>query len=413
VAAIDAGHPATAGDKDGGQEYTATAEVWTQTGNYSNDAASLAPQIRRLPGYPAFLALFQPFDPAYRYQIVSVAQVVLAHLWLLLVAGWMARRFGGTSATVFVVLLSLSITWIHYPATVHSDFQFAVLVFTGIALMLECTVATAKRWARCSMAVLCIAAASLTRPDLIVFPVWLLLSYGVTVFVNRRHQPDERSIDARPQLFVALGMTAAILLWSLRNFLAAGRFTYTSVFDFAVRLFGGEDPSAPLQAATAGAGGQTGLALIDMAWRIADNIQTLMVNFIPALAEMFLSPGRWYLQRYLEALGARSETHGIPFSSVGFGGLPPVEQIYVAGNIAVATVIFAAFAWFLYRFVRGKVPISRSWGWLGLWALLYLVVQKGTWVAFGGGDGPRYSMSMIPFVVFFASLCFAPAKTEQ
>jgi len=384
-----------------GTEYVSLAETWYRTGQYARVVD--VPENFRLPGYSAFLLLFQPISEAYRYATVSIVQMLILHVWLLLVGLWMQRRFGLASALVFVILLSLTITWIHYPATIHADFQFAVLVFSGLVLWLEALDDNDLRVGLLGGSAFCWMMAALTRPDLAVFPVWLLTSLAVTVAWNRLWRPRP-PIDIHGQIVVLAVVLGTILLWAFRNLLVSGRFTYTVVLNYAVNLFAA-DRSGPDTAA--GAVRHTDLALLDIVFGLARHVRTLTGEAIPALIKIFINPGRWYLHRYSEALGIEIETAAVPFEAARGLGLPPSELAYIAFNIGVSILIGAMLLLFLWRTVKGTTVAPPGWVGITVWVLLFFLLQKAAWGAFDPGSGPRYGMSMYPFIVFLGALAVA------
>ena len=389
-----------------GQEYATLAETWYRVGTYAR-SVDAAPEIFRLPGYSAFLLLAQPLDEAHRYAIVSMAQVVLLHVWLLLVGRWIQRRFGVASALVFITLLSLTITWIHYPATIHADFQFAVLEFTGLVFSLEAARATHGRPVLLVSSALCWMGAVLTRPDLAVFPAWLLVAVTASAIWNRWR--PRRRVDVGGQIVVLVAVSATILLWAARNFLASGRFTYTAVFDYAVDLFAG----GQLKPGAAVEGPRTDIALVDIVLGMARHVRTLVGESIPALVKIFVSPGRWYLHRYAEVLGIPLETGAVPFFAAQEAGLPPIEMGYIGFNVGVSLLVGATLLLFLWRLGRGTVAAPSEWIAMTVWVLLYFLLQKAAWGAFDPGNGPRYAMSMYPFIVFLGALAVARPRWRE
>lgn len=381
-----------------GQEYVILAETLYRTGQYQR---GIAPEIFRLPGYSWFLLPFQPVSESSRYAVVSIVQLALTHLWLLGLAQWMRARFGAASAVVFVVLLSLTITWIHYPPTIHSDVQFAILVFSGLVLVLEDSLRPTRSWPLLAGSALCWAGATLTRPDLAVFPLWMAAGLVVSVAVNRRRRGGS-SILLAGQAVTLLAVLATILLWATRNLAVAGRFTYTAVLDFAVNMFLRGRPGE-----IAAESDRTGLALLDIVLGMTRHLQTLLVEAVPALIKIFVNPGRWYLHRYLEALGIEVATSATAFAEVGWRGLPPIELLYIAFNVGVSLLILALFAAFVWRWATGRFSAPLGWVGLTLWVLLYFVAQKAAWGALDPGSGPRYGMSIYPMIVFLGALTVA------
>jgi hypothetical protein len=219
------------------------------------------------------------------------------------------------------------------------------------------------------------------------------------LLITRRGWLGGLSIDVRPQLWAALGCSAAMILWSVRNLLATGKFTYTTLMDF-VRLLmetgQGRSDNVP--------GGATGLNLIDIVLVLVENAQTLAVNLGPTLFHLFINPSRWYLHKYAAALGIEIESASVPFDKAGFGGLAPAEYLYALVFVSVSLVILGACCRFIYLLVHGRGGIPTAPALVALWVALYFILQKGVWGAFGGGGPPRYAMSVLPFLTLFAAL---------
>jgi len=188
-----------------------------------------------------------------------------------------------------------------------------------------------------------------------------------------------------------------MLAWGERNYLATGQFSYTTTTKFAAVWFNrgvGETPAAE------SAGGSP---VVDLLVFLADHLGMLVTGFVPALAQL-MNPARWNLHRYLDALGLKTASIGVPYSEIGLAGLAPVEIAYMAFNIAVSVIILAMFVYFFIQLLRFRPVRVDAATPLLLLVLIYLVVQKGIWGTFTEGSGPRYAMSIYPFLVYFAAL---------
>ncbi len=97
-----------------GKGYAFITENIARAGVFARAPDAVGEEFR-LPGYPVFLTAFQAFDAAYRYHVVSVAQLILFHGWLLLICRWIAGRHGDRGAVIVAILLSSTITWTHIP----------------------------------------------------------------------------------------------------------------------------------------------------------------------------------------------------------------------------------------------------------------------------------------------------------
>jgi hypothetical protein len=385
-----------------GFEYQTRADTLAATGRFGTLGAGgvVSDDAYRLPGYPAFLSVLRFSDGPERIALWSLLQLVIYHLWLLMVCRWLRNRLGGRSAIFFAVALSLTLPWTHYVAVIHSDFLFALLLFSGALLLLAAQDEGHPALILGGGAALFLGAAALTRPDLVFLPFWLLLLAGAGVVWNARRPPSGARFATAPVLIAAFGSLASMAAWATRNYLVAGRFTYTSVIDTVVMFFA-SSADKPVTAEAGGAG------LLRMTELMLLNTGKILAGFGPALADVFFNPSRWYLHFYMRGWGLELSSSGVPISEIGLRGLPPVELAYMAVEVLIPLMVFAVFAWFIHGLWRGcisvPVPVLILFGGL----TLYLVVQKGIWGALTAGSGQRYGMSILPFIVYFGALTFA------
>lgn len=388
-----------------GNGYVQRAALLLQSGIFgmADGAGAVHPDSYRLPAYPVFLAATSFASGTAQLAVWSGIQLVIYHLWLLVIGAWIARRHGERSALYFVIALSLTLPWVHYVTTVHSDFQFAMLLFTGVVLMISAHEPETPRLSRAAFAAICLGVAALTRPDLVFLPIWLAALIGATSLWNRL---TGYRVDVMPVTLSTLGTFGFMALWALRNLVSTGEFVFTSVTDTVNRYFAGNIGATP----------PTGGSLLESVELMLRNGARIVVDFVPALAQIFFNPSRWYLHRYFESWGIRLSSTDVPLSKIGFFALPLSEQVYMVVGAALPLALVCVFLWVLFRIWRKRTAVA-SWSMiLMLWIMAYLVLQKGVWGALTIGSGPRYAMSIWPFVIYIGALAFtrpAPFTTPD
>lgn len=388
-----------------GAEYVGLASTLVEHWQFGNTLPNgeILDNGRRLPGYPIFLALFTFTNDAMQVQIWSAVQLCLFHVWLYAVTRWIASRHGPNSALYFIVAMSVTVPWIHYVANIHSDLQFAVLVFSSAILLISASDGEHFCIFKSVMAGVCMGAASLTRPDLIFFPMWLFAGWGFLVVYMKLKNRSLDHIPTTPTLIVVLFSFGFMFAWAIRNYFVIGRFAYTTIVDTVISFFA-EHTDAPLQHT------KTSLGFSETISLVFDNAGRIGSEFIPSLLQLFINPGRWYLHFYVEGLGGKLSSSGIPFSELGFSAMPFVEKFYFVAAISIHTAVIVIFFWFLILFFTRRLKVSVSLVLLVLWIVAYLVVQKTIWGALTAGAGHRYAMSIFPFFIYFGALVFS--KTD-
>lgn len=382
-----------------GLEYVARARGLLEWGVYGSFApdGSYSANAFRLPAYPAFLAGLAWITPGLAQGLVwSTAQLLLFHTWLLAAGGWIAHRQGGHAALYFVVGLSLPLPWVHYVMAVHSDYLFALLTFSAVMLLMSANEPAADRMRFTIGAAVCMGLAALTRPDLVFLPFWLIVPITGAAIWNIRRSPK---VAIGPNAIVALAAFGFMALWTVRNFVQTGRVVFTSVTDTVVVFFARNIDATAV-------GGQ-GTGLIETLELMVKNGARILAEFVPALAQLFFNPSRWYLHRYFESWGAELASKDVPYTELGFSGLAMAEQVYLVIGVMVPIALFAVAARGLYRLLRGHVTAALWPIFVMLWIMAYLVLQKGVWGALTPGSSPRYAMSIWPFVIYLGALAFA------
>ena len=386
-----------------GMEYESRAVALLETGKFGliQSDGKFEYDTSRLPGYPFFLSVFPKFENKIQYSLWGGVQLIFFHVWLYFIARWLERRFGGRSAVYFVTALSLALPWIHYVTTIHSDLQFAILTFSGFLFLI--TAAETGRRSHMTSSGLCMAVAALTRPDLVFFWVWLILLLMIFGFLIIFHCRTRLAEQARsyvvPVAIAGFSVFATIVGWAVRNYAVTGKLTYTSSISGVNRMFS-EKLDDPIMATTVNDN------LLETVHLIFLNGWETVQNFIPALAQLFFNPGRWYLHLYLKGWGIDIDTIGVSFDNLRVQDMPAIELIYMAFIISVSLIIFAVLIWYIFKWVTGLAPESLVFIFVCVWVTLYFVLQKGIWGALTP-SGPRYAMSIYPFVIFLGSLAFS------
>ncbi|MBM09452.1 MAG: hypothetical protein CMF69_07735 [Magnetovibrio sp.] len=388
---------------DGG-EYEIRALALSELGKYGviEQNSKFSYDTYRLPGYPVFLAMLVSLKNDDQYRLWGAVQLILFHVWLFFVARWIERRFGGRSAICFVSALSLTLSWIHYVMVIHADFQFAVLVFSGFLFLV--TAAETRKTGHMACAGLCMAAAALTRPDLVFFWAWLLImlvAFRVFFFYSRREDMEEQFLCyIKPITVTAISVLVAIIGWTARNYIVASKLVYTSVTSTVNRMF-----SDNLDVVAMGAAPND--SLLETVHLIFLNGWIIIQNFPPSLAQLFFNPGRWYFHLYLKGLGVDVDTIDVPLNDLQFADIPALEMVYMAFVWSLSLIIFIGFLWYVFKCIRGSVRENFAPICLCLWITMYFILQKGIWGSLTPGIGPRYAMSIYPFLVFLGALTFS------
>lgn len=197
-------HPERALEPDS-LTYLELARNLTDHGVFGTGPGGGVPELARSPGYPAFIALFQPWRSEARLQILLVTQLGL----LLVTAGWLARavmsgggsRVGGLAAALLLLLNPIA------PALALSVLSESLFLFlcTG-AVMVHLGLHGRRPRPAAAISGLLAGVAILVRPiGLVLVPVVLWAGCG----------PRKRA--CRPLLWW-LAFTALLpVLWVLRN----------------------------------------------------------------------------------------------------------------------------------------------------------------------------------------------------
>jgi 4-amino-4-deoxy-L-arabinose transferase-like glycosyltransferase len=219
--------------------YANIAENWLQHGVYGiTNSGVIIPTLSRLPGYPAFLAAIFALFGDENFRAVLLVQVLFDLATCFVIADLARRLFGGRAAQSAFLLSALCPFLANYAATALTE--TLEIFFTALALDLafvglrvgDPTPKPAHRpvvWLACGLAV---GAAILLRPDggiLLAaiggYLLWLLLRSLAT-----KQGPPPGPLDAAPRavlwacILVAIGATAPLVPWTLRNLHTFHRF---------------------------------------------------------------------------------------------------------------------------------------------------------------------------------------------
>ena len=224
---------------DDSRFYANIAENWLQHGVYGiTNSGVIMPTLSRLPGYPAFLAVIFTLFGIENFRAVLLVQVLFDLATCFLIADLARRLFSGRAAQVAFLLAALCPFLANYAAAALTE--TLEIFFTALALDLafrglgvgETETQAASPHAHLSMVWLgcgvSVGAAILLRPDggiLLAaiggYLLWLLVCSLRTGRDGARFSP--RTIIWAGVL-VAVGATAPLVPWTLRNLHTLHRF---------------------------------------------------------------------------------------------------------------------------------------------------------------------------------------------
>jgi 4-amino-4-deoxy-L-arabinose transferase-like glycosyltransferase len=220
---------------DDSRFYADIATNWLQHGVYGiTNSGLITPTLARLPGYPAFLAATFAVFGVGNFRAVVLLQVLFDLATCFLIADMARRFFGSRAAQAAFLLAALCPFLANYAAAVLTEtleiFFTALaldLTFHGLGVGETDTPALPSRmvWLGCGLSV---GGAILLRPDggiLLAaiggYLLWLLAQ-------SLRMGQGERRFDPRAivlaGLLVAVGATAPLIPWTLRNLHTLHRF---------------------------------------------------------------------------------------------------------------------------------------------------------------------------------------------
>jgi 4-amino-4-deoxy-L-arabinose transferase-like glycosyltransferase len=217
---------------DDSRLYANIAENWMQHGIYAvTNSGRIMPTLSRLPGYPAFLAaIFYVFGIG-NFRAVLLVQVLFDIGTCFLIAD-MARRLLSDRAAKWAFILTAICPFLaNYAATALTE--TLEIFFTALTFDLAIWALTAEFresrknrhiWFGCGLS---IAGGMLLRPDggilLMAVGGYLLWLLGQTLRKAKITAPTPRSI-VWAGVLVALGATAPLIPWTIRNLHTLHRF---------------------------------------------------------------------------------------------------------------------------------------------------------------------------------------------
>ena len=103
----------------------------------------------------------------------------------------------------------------------------------------------------------------------------------------------------------------------------------------------------------------------------------------------------------------------MPLKYLRLNDIPVIELIYMVSISSVSLVIFLVLIWCIINwrtyFARENFVLVA----VCVWFTLYFILQKGIWGALTPGAGPRYAMSIYPFLVFLGALAFTRYNNSE
>jgi Dolichyl-phosphate-mannose-protein mannosyltransferase len=222
---------------DDSRLYANIAENWLQHGIYGvTNSGVIMPTLSRLPGYPAFLAIIFAIFGIENFRAVLLIQVAFDLATCFLIADMARRFFSQRAAKVAFLLAGLCPFLVNYAATALTE--TLEIFFTALVLDLALrglgVGETDKRgrsttfvWLGCGFA---IAAGILLRPDggiLLAAIGGYLAWHLLRSLLPQKQGQDEHGRPGtwvRIGVLVAIGATAPLVPWTLRNLHTLHRF---------------------------------------------------------------------------------------------------------------------------------------------------------------------------------------------
>lgn len=386
---------------DDGVGYTYYAESLSSTGEFVIEGQGNS--TRRLPFFPAFLSLSYHFGDAAQMYVYAATALLIFHSWLLWIATMLIRNHGVLSGLAFVGFMSTSMLWLHYTVATHTDFLFSIMLMSAFLLMDRFLQSDERsfRSRNFQIAIALYALCFITRPDLLIFPVFFI-GYGVLINRPARLKPYCDNLLSRFSVVFILSGYVLVIAWSLRNWAVGLGFHYTSqtteLLPRYVHRLAEHDPKYL----------DVNVKQFDTAEMISF-IQQTGLEFIYVSAKgmllLFFSIGRWFLHRYMEALDLGDQIVKEGLAGFAILNLPPVELLYVGFRIFFLMALYLSFVAFFARNRDMRL-------WISFFVLMapvfYLVLMQVYW-----GAGMRFTIPVIPFIAYFAALTFSSVHRSR
>ena len=226
---------------DDSRLYANIAENWLLHGIYGvTNSGVIMPTLSRLPGYPAFLAIIFWLFGDENYRAVLLVQVLFDLATCFLIADMARRFFGGRAAQAAFLLAAICPFLANYAAAALTE--TLEIFFTALALHLalsglrvsDTTPNPAPRptvwwgwvWLACGLSV---GAAILLRPDGGIL-LAAIGGYLLWLLARSLYHPSATGLPSSPRailwagVLLAIGATAPLVPWTLRNFHTMHRF---------------------------------------------------------------------------------------------------------------------------------------------------------------------------------------------
>lgn len=220
---------------DDSRLYANIAENWLQHGIYGvTNSGTIMPTLSRLPGYPAFLAAVFALFGVENFRAVLLLQVLFDLATCVLIADLAWRLLSERAAKAAFLLAALCPFLANYAASALTE--TLEIFFTALALDLAlCGLGTGesdsrtrgrnRAWLGCGLA---IGASILLRPDggilLAAIGGFLLWKFLRSLWARRDGVGGQPALWVRAGVLVAVGATAPLVPWTLRNLHTLHRF---------------------------------------------------------------------------------------------------------------------------------------------------------------------------------------------
>ena len=221
---------------DDSRFYANIAENWLLHGVYGiTNSGVIAPTLSRLPGYPAFLAVVFALFGDENFRAVLLVQVLFDLATCFLIADMARRLFNGRSAQAAFLLAAICPFLANYAAAALTE--TLEIFFTALALDLalaglrvgQATSNPVHRpivWSGCGLS---IGAAILLRPDGGIL-LAAIGGYLLWLLARSLNRASGTGLAGSPRailwagVLLAIGATAPLIPWTLRNFHTMHRF---------------------------------------------------------------------------------------------------------------------------------------------------------------------------------------------